>query len=598
MSTHLASYSPDDNKLRLYPESRLSAEVYARVKGAGFAWAAKQKLFVAPTWTPEREDLLIELCGQIDDDDTSLTERADDRADRFEGYQENRAKDATRAREYVESITAGIPLGQPILVGHHSERHARRDAARIESGMRRAVKAFETSEYWRRRAAGAVAHAKYKERPDVRARRIKTIEAAKRKAERSKAEAQSLAALWSRPGLTLEQGRAIAGTHYQTLCRPEEGHYGWTAYDLLRPEAERSPKCPAWSLEEVRAAAMRICDASIKRCDRWLVHYENRLTYERAMLEDQGAAELLAPKPRPKQLPLCNYRQPQGVTTPRMYQRGELEVLPMCELQARQYARIHSESRGTRIVDRSHRVRVAYIHQKLHYVYLIDKKTDARPEAAPAPAPSQDAPRPMPTMAAPREVTARTAFDEMRDTLRGGGIKVVSAPQLFPTPIAIAAEMVKAAGIQPGDRVLEPSAGTGRLLDAIAAAGGVPTAVELNVGLAQQLRQRYADVRQADFLECGAELGEATFAAAILNPPYSGSHDGKPVDVAHILHAMKFVRPGGRLVALCANGPRQERALGGLAETFGGEYTPLPDDTFASEGTGVRVAMLVIEIPE
>jgi hypothetical protein len=595
-STHAASYSPDDNKLRLYPESRLSPELYARLKGAGFIWAAKQKLFVAPTWTPEREDLLIELCGEIGDDDTSLTQRADDRADRFEGYQENRAKDAHRAREFVENITAGIPLGQPILVGHHSERHARRDAERIESGMRKAVKAFETSEYWRRRAAGAIEHAKYKERPDVRARRIKTIEAAKRKAERSKAEAQKLAGLWSWEGLTLEQARAIAGTHYQTLCRPEQGHYGWTAYDLLRPQEERSPKCPTWTLQEVRERATQLCQASIASCDRWLLHYENRLTYERAMLEDQGAADLLAPKPRPKQLPLCNYRQPQGVTTPRMYQRGELEVLPMCELQAGQYARIHSEYRGTRVVDRSHRVRVAYINQKLHYVYLIDKKTDARPAAAPAP--SQDAPRPLPTMAAPREVPARTAFDEMRDTLRGGGIKVVSAPQLFPTPVAIAAEMVKAAGIQPGDRVLEPSAGTGRLLDAITAAGGVPTAVELNVGLAHQLRQRFADVRQANFLECGAELGEASFASVIMNPPFSGTHEGKPVDVAHILHAMKFVRPGGRLVALCANGSRQERALGSLAESFGGEYTPMPDDTFASEGTGVRVAMLVIELPE
>ena len=104
--------------------------------------------------------------------------------------------------------------------------------------------------------------------------------------------------------------------------------------------------------------------------------------------------------------------------------------------------------------------------------------------------------------------------------------------------------------------------------------------------------------RQADFLECGAELGEASYASVVMNPPFSGTHEGKPLDVAHILHAMKFIRPGGRLVALCANGSRQERALGGLAATFGGEYTPLPDDTFASEGTGVRVAMLIIEMPE
>ena len=41
-----------------------------------------------------------------------------------------------------------------VLVGHHSERHARRDQERIENGMRRAVRLWETSEYWSRRAAG------------------------------------------------------------------------------------------------------------------------------------------------------------------------------------------------------------------------------------------------------------------------------------------------------------------------------------------------------------------------------------------------------------------------------------------------------------
>jgi hypothetical protein len=42
--------------------------------------------------------------------------------------------------------------------------------------MRKAVRMWETADYWKSRAAGAIRHAKYKERPDVRARRIKTIE--------------------------------------------------------------------------------------------------------------------------------------------------------------------------------------------------------------------------------------------------------------------------------------------------------------------------------------------------------------------------------------------------------------------------------------
>ena len=56
MTSYTATYSPDDNKIRLYASTRLDAETYARIKAAGFAWAPKQDLFVAPMWTPARED--------------------------------------------------------------------------------------------------------------------------------------------------------------------------------------------------------------------------------------------------------------------------------------------------------------------------------------------------------------------------------------------------------------------------------------------------------------------------------------------------------------------------------------------------------------
>lgn len=140
-----ATYSPEDNKLRLYSTSRLDDGLYKRVHEAGFRFAPKQDLFVAPAWSPSREDLLLELCGEVGDEDTTLVDRAEDRADRFEDYSEKRASEAHTAREAVAAIADHIPLGQPILVGHHSERHARRDAERIENGMRRAVNLWETS---------------------------------------------------------------------------------------------------------------------------------------------------------------------------------------------------------------------------------------------------------------------------------------------------------------------------------------------------------------------------------------------------------------------------------------------------------------------
>lgn len=86
--TYTATYSPDDNKIRLYASSRLDKETYERVREAGFIWAPKQALFVAPMWTPERADLATELAGEIGDEDTTLTERAEDRAERFQEYRE------------------------------------------------------------------------------------------------------------------------------------------------------------------------------------------------------------------------------------------------------------------------------------------------------------------------------------------------------------------------------------------------------------------------------------------------------------------------------------------------------------------------------
>ena len=94
MTELTATYSPDDNKLRLYASAKLDDATYERVKSAGFSGAPKQGLFYAPMWTPFREDLLLELCGEIGDEDTSLVDRAEQRANRFSDYSNTRAGEA------------------------------------------------------------------------------------------------------------------------------------------------------------------------------------------------------------------------------------------------------------------------------------------------------------------------------------------------------------------------------------------------------------------------------------------------------------------------------------------------------------------------
>jgi protein-L-isoaspartate O-methyltransferase len=140
----------------------------------------------------------------------------------------------------------------------------------------------------------------------------------------------------------------------------------------------------------------------------------------------------------------------------------------------------------------------------------------------------------------------------------------------------------------PDLRVLEPSAGTGALIEAMNFCGGTLVAVEINVSLAESLRQRFqaVDVRCSDFLSCNGDLG--TFDRIIMNPPFQNG-----ADIEHIEHARKFLKPGGRLVAICANGPRQRERLMSEAD----EWIDLEPGTFKESGTMVNAALLVFVRP-
>ena len=70
--------------------------------------------------------------------------------------------------------------------------------------------------------------------------------------------------------------------------------------------------------------------------------------------------------------------------------------------------------------------------------------------------------------------------------------RVVTAPQLFPTPAIIAEKMVDYLNPQEKDRILEPSAGTGNLLTAICNNNkGIPTAIEINASLCDSLKSTF-----------------------------------------------------------------------------------------------------------
>lgn len=636
---HSATYSPEDNKLRITPAYRLDKDEYSRVKAAGFTWAPKQGVFVAGMWTPDREDLCLELCGSIEDEDKSLMDRAEDRAERFEDYSDKRTHEADRARKAVSAIADHIPLGQPILIGHHSEKHARRDAAKIENGMRKAVGLWETAQYWKSRAASAIAHAKYKELPAVRARRIKGLESDQRKHQKTKERAETLTTLWSKDGLTLERAIVLASHDggYWTYQHTYPFNYTGplSLWDALQPErAERNGL--SITPEQAKEKALKNHAATIAHCTRWLAHIENRLTYERAMLEEAGglpatrqtmeiggqvlrrhgewfiitkvnAGSVSVRGHFAATIPfdeIKDYRPPQPGDAEKV--KAATKLPPMCNypgdgfvhMTRKEWEARHWSDFPKSVVFKptetaaAHRVRCTPSKTRQwqkDYVYLTDEKRKDPPapiaERPTMPAPLPKEPRPI----VQRQEPELTPFDAMKESL-DAGIQVVSAPQLFPTPPDLAARMVEEADLSPEHRILEPSGGTGRLLVAIKNA--LPeadlTAVEIKSHLADVIRTAYrVPTFCKDFLTCNGELG--TFDRILMNPPFENG-----ADIKHILHARHMLNPGGRLVALCANGPRQQEALQPLAA----HWEALPAGSFKDEGTMVNVALLIIDQDE
>jgi hypothetical protein len=81
-------------------------------------------------------------------------ERMERRADRRREWAEKADKRAAGRFDRAKTTADGIPLGQPILVGHHSERRARKDQERIRSNMDKGVAESRLSLHHERKADG------------------------------------------------------------------------------------------------------------------------------------------------------------------------------------------------------------------------------------------------------------------------------------------------------------------------------------------------------------------------------------------------------------------------------------------------------------
>ncbi len=163
----------------------------------------------------------------------------------------------------------------------------------------------------------------------------------------------------------------------------------------------------------------------------------------------------------------------------------------------------------------------------------------------------------------------------------------------FSTPPQLAALVVLAAQVRPGDRVLEPSAGTGLLAAVAEACGGVLALNEIAPGRANLLDRLFSsatrtrhDGRHIHDLAVGA----GGFDVVVTNPPFTDLAD-------HLVAGFKSLSDHGRMAAIV---PLSALSDDVLTRRFRAHGTvigriALPPGAFAKHGTSIETGLVVVD---
>ena len=177
---------------------------------------------------------------------------------------------------------------------------------------------------------------------------------------------------------------------------------------------------------------------------------------------------------------------------------------------------------------------------------------------------------------------------EEEDAKPRAGTAVAKDLQFYWSPEAVIAKALDVAGVYDRHewhnnppapfRVLEPSCGDGRIMDAVRAHGHHVFGIEYHFGRAAEARAKGHNVLTANFLE---QPAKAEFDIVLMNPPFYGRHY-----VKHVRHALKFLKPGGTLVSILPATAWYDHG------ELKGEWQDLPVGSFAEAGTNVPTGLL------
>lgn len=318
---HRATYCPEDNKLRFYPDWTDGDFDKEDLKSAGYRWASKQDCYVCPRWTPTAEDAALDYVAEIEDETYSPAERAADRAERFAGYRDKRR---AGAHSFADRMGSGS-------IGFQDQRKADRAARRRDRLAGHSLTQWDRAEYWQMRTAGVINNAIGKENPAARRTRIKQLEADQRKQLASLKERAERLTAWAKVA-TMEGGDVLlplseegygitseaneAGRTAYALANvsslliiphPNEAaneyaaqlhgeyHRGFSPYELLTNKGRYGSfdgfeRLTPRHVAELYLEHVGDPSDSDDYGRRWERHYQLRLDFERAMLGEEGGA--------------------------------------------------------------------------------------------------------------------------------------------------------------------------------------------------------------------------------------------------------------------------------------------------------------------
>lgn len=180
--------------------------VYEIVRAHGFRWFPSIRMIgirgsrdhKPMTWKINAAKTALEAAGhtvtlEVNDGLRSAAEREEAKAEQLETRQDAlEAKASRRAAEGEQRVSAGWGAfrqmdGQPILVGHYSEKRHRNAIDKAENNLRKGYGLLDEAKEADRRADASRTDQSYRETGPVTERRIAKLEAERRKVERDMA---------------------------------------------------------------------------------------------------------------------------------------------------------------------------------------------------------------------------------------------------------------------------------------------------------------------------------------------------------------------------------------------------------------------------